>query len=86
LQLALNAGLSGTGTDNTVVASYTDKSSTMWQTQTTGTMTVTSYGQPGQAIDGTFAVTVAPTGTDAGAALSLSGSFHVCHRPDLIAP
>jgi hypothetical protein len=75
----------GIGTDTTTLAAYTDKNGTMWQTATTGTMTVTSYGKPGAAIDGTFAVTVVPN-ADAGAGLSLSGSFHVCHRPDLIAP
>ena len=62
-----------------------------WATQAT-TLTITSYGAEGAAIDGTFsfdAVESATSTTSSGtgvAPLVLSGTFHVCHRPDLNAP
>lgn len=89
IELELNAGLMHVGNDNTVVAHYADANGDDWYTSQSGTMTITTYGAAGDSIDGSFAVDVIKggMGDDAGGApLSLSGSFHVCHRPDVFAP
>ena len=89
IKLELNAGLMQVGSDNTVVAYYADANGDDWYTSQSGTMTIATHGAAGDAIDGAFQVDVAKGGMGAdagGAPLSLSGSFHVCHRPDVYAP
>ncbi len=85
VKLKLNARLMMVGTDNTIFASYTGPTGATWSAPAPGTMTITAYGAAGGAIDGTFAVGVIQS-MPGSAGLSLSGSFHVCHRPDVFAP
>jgi len=52
----------------------------------TGTITITTFGAAGDSIDGTFAIDMSSQSTPGGPTLPLSGSFHVCHRPDVSSP
>jgi hypothetical protein len=79
----------GTGSYSVGSASYTDSEASSWQDNVpVGEIAITNLAPPGAAISGTFSVEMGtgfPVGDAGPGTLTLSGSFHVCHRPDTIA-
>jgi hypothetical protein len=77
----------GPGTYSMGTIQYTDGNGSTWGVSGDSfTLIVTqgpSFGTPGGAFDGTFTANVSHGGN---AAHMLSGSFHVCHVHDLLAP
>ncbi len=79
---ALDAGGAGTFTSGNTY--YTDENGDAWGVPNDPfEMTLTKVEPTGGVIEGTFSVIATHGGN---AAHSLSGSFHVCHVADLLAP
>jgi hypothetical protein len=76
---AMNAGAYTKG-----LATFTDANGATWGVGGDPfDVTISTYGDVGAAIDGSFTLMVTHGGN---AAHGLVGTFHVCHAPDLLAP
>lgn len=81
LAVSVGAFLVTAGTSDGGFVAYTDATGRAWSGQ--GEVTFDQWGAVGTAVEGSFAaLVVLGAHSDAGATLSLSGSFRVCHAYD----